>query len=516
MIMKHLFKQKKPPVAVECDPVLNDLRRGQEGRLHADNYLSKEYFEKPEILAEIGFEDNAGHNFLGIIGGKTETVQRDDGRLEKKTTGGVPIGVLDDRHATTFAGSRAGKGRGIIIPQLLSYAGSVIVNDVKGENTAVTARYRAEVLGHKVYVIDPFCMTPAHCAKYRRQFNPMTLLSPDNLNSVADAGLIADAIVAAVSEKDPHWDESAKNLIEALLLMVATGAFPPKQKILKTVYDLLSGKVMGIEDLIAEMQENPSLDGRIVAAGRALSEMSSKERGSVLSTARRHMKFMDYDGIGKVFGGHDFDLNDLKKRPTTIYLVLPATRLSACKGLLRLFFNLTLGMVEVETTKPKYPILALIDEATVLGRMAQLEDAIGQVAGLGLRIHCIFQDINQLRAIYKERHESFLANSGVLCFFGLVDHTTSQWVSQYLGKTTIRATDRNATSVDDKMQGRSGVSYRSQTVDLMTASEVRRYFARDDHYSRMLVLIPGKRPWILQRAHYDQHELFKGRFDQWR
>jgi len=184
--------------------------------------------------------------------------------------------------------------------------------------------------------------------------------------------------------------------------------------------------------------------------------------------------------------------------------------------MLRLFLNLTLGMVEVETAKPKYPILALIDEAAVLGKMSQLEDAIGQVAGLGLRIHCIFQDLNQLKAVYKDRHESFLSNSGVLCFFGLVDKTTSDWVSQYLGETNILNADQNTLSFDEMTRGKSGVSFRSQKVSLMTASEVRRYFARDDKYSRILVIVPGKRPWILQRAHYDQHELFKGRFDEWR
>ena len=349
--------RKKKKVEQEPASLLADFPRGEEGRRHLDNSMPHGYFASNDEIAGNEFVDQAGHNFLRLIDAKVEKISHQNGRIDNQITGGKPIGVMDDRHLTTVAGSRAGKGRCIIIPQLLTTNSSVIINDVKGENAGVTSRYRSEVLGQKVCIIDPFQITPDHCRKFRKRFNPITLLRPENLNSVADAGLIADGIVASSSDRDPHWDESAKNTIECLLLHVATGSYPEKLKNLNTVYGLLSGKFMGIEDLLAEMSDNPSLNGRIVAGARTLAKMSSRERGSVLSTARRHMKFCDYDAIQTIFDGHDFDLNELKTSKLTLYLVFPATRLHSCKGLLRIFLNLTLGMVEVETTKPEYPIL---------------------------------------------------------------------------------------------------------------------------------------------------------------
>lgn len=100
--------------------------------------------------------------------------------------------------------------------------------------------------------------------------------------------------------------------------------------------------------------------------------------------------------------------------------------------------------------------------------------------------------------------------------FGNVDWFTSNWISRYLDKTTITVTDFRETSPSSKhIDGSSGASARLQLQDLMTAAEVRRYFARDDHYNRQLVLIPKQRPFILQRTNYDQHEFFSGRFDVW-
>ncbi len=68
---------------------------------------------------------------------------------------GRPVGFTDDRHVMTIAGSRAGKGRSLIIPNMLMYEGSVLAIDPKGELARITSRARAE-MGQRVVVFDPF------------------------------------------------------------------------------------------------------------------------------------------------------------------------------------------------------------------------------------------------------------------------------------------------------------------------------------------------------------------------
>ncbi len=435
--------------------------------------------------------------------------------MEFKTTGGTPVGSRDDRHKTLVAGSRSGKGRSVLIPGLLTNAGSCIVNDCKGELAAITARYRAETLGQKVCVLDPFGITPPHCELYRKQFNPMSLIRMENLTVIEDAALIADALVVSQGSKDAHWDETAKAFIEAIILLVAYGNFKADEKTLLTVAELIAGKRGSIKWLLEEMEQTEGPDNRIGAAAITLKEMGDNERGSVLSNARKNLKFLDLDSMHSVLGYHDFDLEDLKNEPMTVYLVLPATRMSSCKQWLRLFVNLTLAAMEKNRTKPMYPVQMLLDEMPVLGYMKELESAIGQMAGLDLKITSVVQDLGQLKALYKDRFETFLGNSGVLQFFGNVDYFTSEWISKYLGKTTLRVYEQGSKSLDSSNKGQSGMSFKQQVHDLMTPEEVRRYLARDDQFNRQLVCIPGKRPYILQRANYDQHEFFEGRFDDW-
>ena len=74
----------------------------------------------------------------------------------------------DDSHLMTIAPTGAGKGRDVIIPNLLSYDGSVVVFDPKGENYDVTHRYRRDVLGHQVVLLDPFASSRTGSEHERR------------------------------------------------------------------------------------------------------------------------------------------------------------------------------------------------------------------------------------------------------------------------------------------------------------------------------------------------------------
>ena len=92
---------------------------------------------------------------------------RRDGRL---------VGWDDDRHVMTIAGTRAGKGTSLIIPNLFLYKGSALVLDPKGENAEMTAARRGKGaigvkgLGQEVHVLDPFGVTGYPSTKFGNGF----------------------------------------------------------------------------------------------------------------------------------------------------------------------------------------------------------------------------------------------------------------------------------------------------------------------------------------------------------
>ena len=180
------------------------------------------------------------------------------------------------------------------------------------------------------------------------------------------------------------------------------------------------------------IQKPQDIGGAIEGAARDFYEKSERERDSVLSTVRRHTKFLDYTALRRVLKGGDFDLRELKANPqgVTVYLCFPATRIEIAGRWLRIFINQLLDAMEREKAQPAAPVLVCLDEFPVLGYMKQLENAAGQIASFGVKLWVLLQDWNQGKALYGERWETFTGNAGIVQFFGNNDVATTEYISK--------------------------------------------------------------------------------------
>ncbi|MCB0637353.1 MAG: type IV secretory system conjugative DNA transfer family protein [Lewinella sp.] len=502
---------------------MQDIPRGVSGRYLKQQSVPKARFQAAEKI--LGTErlsynpDAPGKKILvGALGDKL-------------------IGIEDNTHMLTVAGSRSGKSLHVNA-NLMHYRGSVLATDPKGELANITAERRV-ALGQKVHVLDPFNYCADRLKSFRAAYNPMKVLSYGSDTFIEDASLIAEALVVkAQGNKDAHWDESAQNFIEGIILHVATFPVHKEECHLITVRELIKNAMMPDPDssddeplclLERHMLENAhylrnlplmkDVAGTIEGAARDFYEKSDRERDSVLSVVRRHTKFLDYTAMREVLTGHDFDLTDLKtkKEGVTIYMCFPATRIEMSNRWLRIFINQLLDAMEREKAETEAPVLVCLDEFPVLGYMRQLENAIGQVASFGVKLWVILQDWNQGKALYKERWESFAANAGVIQFFGNNDLTTTEYVSKKLGKTQVEVSRKGEVGPEGKTHGLTGQSESIELHDLMTPEEITRHFSRNDRMKRQLVIWAGYHPMILERVEYFDtrsplHRHFAGKY----
>lgn len=496
--------------------VFAGLSRGVPGLRPRDMAPPAAEFEEPErIAAADSLRYAANKLFLGVLGA---TIERDNKTKQRYAQGGALIGVETDQHAITIAGSRTGKGRAAIIPNMLLYSGSVLAIDPKGELALATAKARAK-LGQRVCVLDPFNTTGGKLKNWYSGFNPVALMGA--VPMVEDAVLIADAMVVP-GGGDPHWDESARTFLEGVILEVATAKRFEGRRDLVTVRDLIAqGDTAPIEEGGEESgPEMEALEGfmresAVRAVRRAAADLfdrPERERDSVLSTTRRHLRALAFPEIEASLRGEGFDLAGLKTGPMTVYLCLPGRHMGTCGRWLRLFVNLALQAMEKTPGYPAAgcPVLFVLDEFASLGHMRQIEDAAGQIAGYGVKLWPILQDLGQLKALYKERWETFMGNAGVLQFFGNNDLTTLEWISKRLGTTTIEQVSSSMVTPDAAGKGASGESYAPRTTAVLEPDEIALVFGRPDALLRQLIIRAGFAPMILQRAYYDKHSAFRG------
>lgn len=376
-------------------------------------------------------------------------------------------GVLeynDDGHLLTIAPTRAGKGAAQIVPNLLLYAGSCLVIDIKGENYDITHEHRRSFFeGARVFRFAPL-------SDDGDRYNPLDFVrvaedGRATANTFDDARLLAEMLIGS-STQDTFWEIEARGLLTMLLLYVATRFRPGHmQRSLRTVVSYLFPPAAQedrapFKKTIKEVLDQADLnDDQILRSLVAqFEEHEDKVRGGILSTCRSAMSIWLSPRLQRATDKSDFRFSDLKKSmcrpegdnpaPTTLYICIPPEYLREYRPVLRMMVGLAAtelirphswateeNLAGGWTPKPPCPVLFLLDEFPALGYMGPIEQGVAYLAGYGVQIWTFAQSIGQLREIYKENWTTFVSNAGAACYFGMADSELCEFLSRQLGKT---------------------------------------------------------------------------------
>jgi len=188
--------------------LLNDIPRGNPTKFLRDQTIPQSRFQKQEEI-----ENHPDYVF---------DPKNPDGMVLLGAIGDKLYGVRDDRHLSTFAGTRAGKTVTVISNHHF-YNGSTLNNDSKASIVKAVSKRRA-AMGFKQCALDPYHIVDGDEAKFRCRFNPLKSLKLEDIDVIENAYIIVDALVMETgNESDPHWNESAKNILLGLVLYVAFG-----------------------------------------------------------------------------------------------------------------------------------------------------------------------------------------------------------------------------------------------------------------------------------------------------
>ena len=452
--------------ALVAFPFAYAILRTEPGTNPWENAIYIPFMIAGAIVGAAGWIDRSGAaSFFGRWRGDSHGSARFAGKKELRDlerANGLLIGRNPDTgkllsydgpaHLLTLAPTRAGKGVGTVIPNLLLAERSVLVIDPKGENARIAGAAR-ERFG-TVHVLDPFGVSGRPSAAY----NPLDRLSADSPDLSEDATSLAEALVVDPAHQtgDAHWNEEAKALIGGLIMFCVAHEEPARRN-LGAVREYLTLPPDRMADLVKLMQDSDAADGLVARSANRFAGKADREAASVLSNAQRHTHFLDSPRIAKAIARSDFQFTDLRHRITSVFLVLPPNRLDAYSRWLRLLVSQALQdiardaevsatpasplMPQIAAQRPverlKRPALFMLDEFAALGRLEAVERAMGLMAGYGLQLWPILQDMSQLRDLYGARASTFVANAGVQQVFGVNDYETAKWLSQTMGQGTI-------------------------------------------------------------------------------
>ena len=431
---------------------------------------------------------------------------------------GVFLGVKDGdylrhdgpEHVMAFAPTRSGKGVGLVVPTLLSWTGSAVIHDIKGENWTLTAGWRAR-FSHCLM----FNPTDPRSARY----NPLLEVrkGPDEVRDVQN---IADILVdpEGALERRSHWEKTSHSLLVGAILHVL---YAEEEKTLARVASFLSDPQRSFAHTLRRMMEtnhlgapeNPMVHPVVASAAREVLNKSENERSGVLSTAMSFLGLYRDPVVAETTSACDWRIADLvdAAAPVSLYLVIPPSDISRTKPLVRLILNqigrrLTERLEGDPKKSRRHELLMMLDEFPALGRLDFFETALAFMAGYGIRAYLIAQSLNQISKAYGENN-AILDNCHVRIAFSSNDERTAKRISDALGTATeLRAQRNYAGHRLAPWLSHVMVSRQETARPLLTPGEIMQLPPADE-----LVMVSGLAPIRAKKLRYYEDRNFKSR-----
>jgi type IV secretion system protein VirD4 len=233
----------------------------------------------------------------------------------------------------------------------------------------------------------------------------------------------------------------------------------------------------------------------------------TKEGAGVLSTVSRHLAFLDSDLVARCVGHSTFDVKELQKPGTTLFLQIPPGQLDAQRGLLRCWISTLVREIGATSNERDSEVLFLLDEASALGSLPALEEALVRGRSAGVRLVMAYQSDSQVKAAFKDKPTLLYDNCTTQIYLGASSFETAERISKSLGEWTQTVesygTNESRSSQDTQPGGQtsrgSNQNYSQSGRALLRPEEI---LSMSDDY--VIAFLRGMSPILAQRVKWYQ------------
>jgi type IV secretion system protein VirD4 len=418
-----------------------------------------------------------------------------------------------DGHVVVIGRPRSGKGTGNVTPNLLSCLDSFFINDIKGENYAISSGWRKKA-GQTVLRFEPGS-AGVSCA-----WNALEEIRFKTRDEIGDTQDIAIMLIDTDGKgvHGDHWKMTAFELLSGVILHALykssiVGRMPGISDcalILREQGDFSPAPVPDNERplhaIFTEMSrvtlDNADAQKFIRGAGTSMLNKDARELSGVISTANTALSVYLETNVAENTSRSDFRITDLmdSEKPVSLYFIRSPKQLARLNPLARLLLTQIVlrntDRMEFDEgrakTAHKHRLRLMLDEFATFGRLEVFQNAMAYMPGYGIQAYIILQDIQQLKGVYGP-HETILANCDITVALTPNNPETAEWLSKRTGQTTV-ITEQISTSGKrfGLFLGNTSTSYHQTSRYLMTPNEVARMpLNTNGEAGKMLIFATG-------------------------
>ncbi|MFK0333903.1 type IV secretory system conjugative DNA transfer family protein [Rhizobium sp. NPDC090275] len=340
----------------------------------------------------------------------------------------VDIRYSGDSHFFVNGPSRSGKGRGFVMTNLLEYLGSIVVLDVKLETFVLTGPARL-AMGQACFVFAPG-------SKNSHRWNPLDFVR-DWPERSTDLINLATTLLPIGEKEEGYWKQTARGLMASLIGYVLESKTMEGRRNLRSVLRLFSTGKSFSEVLEAIIASEPGLNDFIVAGFRQHLGRDEDQRPSFEGHIVTVLAPFNNLLMAEACAASDFDIRDLRRKPFSLFIASPVSDFGTVEPLIRLLIQQIHDVMLRRLPAPEepYKVLMMLDEFYQFERLPEIVKRAPLVAGYGLTIALVAQNIPQIDERYGQKtRDALIGNMDIKLFIAVGDETTARFVSTNLGR----------------------------------------------------------------------------------
>jgi len=422
-------------------------------------------------------------------------------------------------HQVLIGASRSGKGRGHVVPTLLTWSASALVLDVKGELDRGDTRHGFPgTSGFRAELGPVLRFAPTNAQSH--SFNPLFEVRR-GANEIRDIQNIVEALVHPHGETrgaELFWNNKGKDIITGVVVHVLYNE-SVERKTLAVVREKLRDLDRTAEEMRLTLHRlnpktnQPEVHPEVLHAAESYLTSEERLRSGVKATAESFFGMFADPMVAEKTSASDFRIGDLMcgEKPVTLYLQPPPSDAPRLMPLMRLFINLAARSLMEDQThdaqgrEKKHRLLMLLDEFPQLDRLDFFEKMMGAMAGYGVKVYLVCQSLNHIIKAYG-RDNVILDNAHIVTSFSAADPETAKRISDMAGEVWEVRPYESEQKPRALFSQKGSITFREERRPLMLPADVRALL-RDEQ----LIFVAGAKPIRAKKLRFDQEPIFASR-----
>lgn len=335
-------------------------------------------------------------------------------------------------------------------------------------------------------------------------FNPLAYIEDE-----VDVEIVAKTIInntsleeVSHSKSDPFWEFCEISIFKAVIMYFKNHT--DEEATLPLIYDFINN--LSVEEIHACFMSLPR-DSTAVKYYNTFNK-AEKLKGNILLGLCARLSLIANNDIATMLSKNDIDIYGLKARPTAIFIIIPDQH-NALSFISAVFFSTFGQKLSKYTDKYKNDLVigqrevfALIDETYNIGRIPNFDNWISTFRARKIILVISFQDINQMKELYGDNMwESIFSNCSTKIILRVSDKTTSEFISDYIGYTSIKVMTKFKEAGVFKMMDNKHISHTDRERKLINADELRGL-----KKEQQVVLTSGCKPMLTYKVPWIWYE----------